>query len=192
MALTAKQLAAGQHVADDRLSNEHIAQLAGVSRRTLTTWKKLPLFAERVAAIQERAAIVLETNRLKGRDTRIAQAQARHDAINAAVAARAAMKGMDDVPGWSTGWVIKHERVIGVGAAAKKIVEYEFALADMAHQLADEKRVAQEMHQWGDKATSLANATPQSNVIFYLPEKEPYPTLVPPQKKLDDVIEHEA
>ena len=61
--LTLRQQDAAQHVAEDRLTDEAIAKLAGISRQTLHAWKRRPLFAHRVEAIRERAAAVLDEER---------------------------------------------------------------------------------------------------------------------------------
>jgi hypothetical protein len=56
MLLSAKQLEAAHHVADDRLTDEAIAQLLGISRRTLGNWKNRPPFIFRVEEIKEEAS----------------------------------------------------------------------------------------------------------------------------------------
>jgi hypothetical protein len=116
LALTGRHEAAAAMVAADIITDEQIAQQAGVTRKTLWNWRQLPEFAERVEAI--RAAI-----RANARITGIALVENRVAALNERwelmkQLRRARRPGRDhapDVPGGQTGLLVRSYKVVGSG-----------------------------------------------------------------------------
>lgn len=111
-ARTGKRPRAVELVAEDRLTDVEIAKELGINKVTLERWKKHPEFARTVDNARQAVA---EALRLKG----IALKQNRIDAYNRRWglledirAARGADEWLSDVPGGSTGLVVKQLKTV--------------------------------------------------------------------------------
>jgi hypothetical protein len=169
MRLDAHHDKAAQRLADGRMTDERIAQEAGVSRMTLYTWQKDPDFAARIeqhtqtlhARLVKRGAADKQ-KRINGQVERLqlywdllaARAGDGQAALKAAgtpdEAARAlrALFGKGELPpGVETGLLTKTYKQIG------KVLQEEWAVDTglLAEMRALEKQIAQELGEWTDK-----------------------------------------
>jgi hypothetical protein len=190
MLLSAKQFEAAQHVANDRLTDEAITQLLGISRRTLGNWKNRPPFIFRVEEIKEETSAKLAKRGIREKERRIDELIERHTILKTIAEERGRAAEMDGVPGGRTGWIVRQERMIGVGKNAEKIVEYKTDIAGMAEMRNIEDKVARELGQLDDKGDVRENSS-ADGVIIYLPSKREEPVFTPPERQVT-VIEHES
>jgi len=158
--LTKKAERAAQMVAEDEVSDEQIANRAGVSRQTLGKWKRHPVFAARVEVIlaEYREKIVAEG---------IANKQNRVDALNdrwykmgRVIAERATDSAIQDVPGGKTGLVIRQLKQIGAGREAQVVEEYAVDTALLKELRAHEQQAATEVGQWTEKQDVTSGGQP--------------------------------
>lgn len=140
---------AAQLVAEDDLSDEEIANQAGVSRRTLTTWKQHPEFAAVVGDhIGQLQAAMLKRGIAKKRK-RIATLDDLHQSLLQVIAERSGQ--YPGIPGSETGLIVKQYKQIGAGRDAQVIEEYAVDTATIREIRALEQQAAQELGQWVDK-----------------------------------------
>ena len=139
-------------VAEDALSDEEIAARAGVSRRTLTTWKQHPAFRERVAekvaeldAAVTRFTIAKRRERIRIRDEQLAKLltvqKERADAYDG------------QAPGGGTGTQVRQLKVIGTGDSQQVIEEWVTDTGMQSEMRSLMKEAAQELGQWSEKST---------------------------------------
>lgn len=149
----AKDLSLGE------LSDEAIAEKAGVSRRTLATWKLHPEFATRVAEI-------LDAFRARIRRRGIAILERRVDALDdrwrrmqRVIEERGADPKMVDVPGGATGLIVHNVKGVGKGDDFRLIDLYEVDTGLLKELREHEKQAAQELGQWVEKQETKAETT---------------------------------
>lgn len=138
-------------VAEDDLTDEQIAEAVGITRRTLTNWKRQPEFAAEVGghvgAIQAgmlRLAIAKKYKRLKVLDDL-------HGKALAVVEERA--ERMDgEAPGAGTGLLTHQVKQIGAGRDAQVVDEYAVDVALIKEIRALEEQAAKELGQWVEKS----------------------------------------
>lgn len=160
---------AALQVADDVLTDAQIATEAGVTKRTLELWKQRPDFRARVdqhvkdfaAAIKGRG-IAERLNRVDAlndrwrRMQRVIDERAADDASGTYEAQLGT--GYDvrretrRVPGWTTGLLVRTEKIIGTGPKAQKVVEFSVDTGLLSELRQHEKQAAQELGQWTEKS----------------------------------------
>jgi hypothetical protein len=151
--ITGKQIEAAELVALDTLSDEQIAAQLKIGRRTLAAWKKLPAFiAAKDAAIAAHAEAV-RAEGIANKRNRMAALNARWQAFHQIVAERGADPAMQDVPGGSTGWVVKSYKMVGAGRDAQLVEEYSVDTGLAREMRETEKQGAQEVGDWTEKAS---------------------------------------
>jgi hypothetical protein len=121
--LTGRQERAAALVAEDRYSDERIAEKVGVVKRTLAYWKKQPSFLARVQGITEELAAHARRRGIARRERRLAVLQETHNKLLQVIEERAADPSMAEIPGGTTGHVIRKPVVFGA-----KVVGYEYAV----------------------------------------------------------------
>lgn len=160
--LSVKQQRAAELVVLDELTDEQIAATCKISRATLDRWKHLPAFMEEVARLRrERRAAVLEVVKSEGiadKANRLRALDRRWQAIQSVIKARAedatGRAFREDVaPGAETGLMVRREKMIGGGEAAREIVEWAVDVP-LLRELRDmEKQAAIEVEEWSEKRT---------------------------------------
>lgn len=156
-------------VAEDALSDEEIAGKVGISRRTLTNWKRDPAFQERVTEMVAQFAEQAASHAIADLDHRIRRYQARADALDGIVAERAADPTMQEVPGGRSGYLVRQLKSIMVtyepepnqdgeiepGARAtmvrQQLAEYAVDTGLLKELRELDKQAAIESGQWAEK-----------------------------------------
>lgn len=111
---TKPRLEAAALVAENALSEERIAEAVGVDRRTLFRWRQVPEFQARVAEhIAELEAATLRYGIAKRR-RRVAALDDRWNRLQRVIEERAADPKMADVPGGTTGLVVRQVKLVKV------------------------------------------------------------------------------
>lgn len=146
--------------AEDRLTDEQIAEKCGIDRRTLARWKLVPDFASRVA---EHRALWREELKRKG----IAAKQNRLDALNdrwerlkRVIEERGADPGMQGVAGGATGLLVRQVKGIGKGEDFERVEEYAVDTGLLKEMRDHERQAAQELGEWTEKRDVTSNGEP--------------------------------
>lgn len=108
---TARETAAGK-VAEGKLSDEAIAAEAGVTRKTLYTWRQRDEFKARVDELIEAAKAAARAQTIANKETRVRRLAERASLIDEVIAARA--DEHKDVPGGSTGLLVREPKIVKV------------------------------------------------------------------------------
>lgn len=149
--LTGQQEEAALLVAQDLLIDDQIAARVGVNDVTIWRWKRDPAFAARVA--EHRG---LWRERMTGQG--LADLQNRIDAYNdrwrrlrQVIVARADDPELRDVPGGSTGMLVRTFKGIGGGERAEMVEEFAVDVGLLRELRELEKQAAQDLGQWVSK-----------------------------------------
>jgi hypothetical protein len=138
---------AAQLVAEDACTDNKIAELVGVSKRTLERWKRDNAFKTRVDAISEAFAERALKHRLARRDRRLTVVNDLHDKLLQVIAERAADPELADVPGGKTGLITKRLKGIGRGDDFRVVPVYEVDTGTIREIRAIHEQVAGELGQ---------------------------------------------
>lgn len=143
-------------VAEDHLTDEEIAHAVHLSQRQLERWKLLPVFQAHVDRLRERLAAESLAGGIADRAQRVAFQQERHRALRQVVAERGADPTMRDIPGGTTGYVVRQLKMIGLGKQAQVVEEHAVDKPTLDALAALEKQTAQELGQWTEKSEVAA------------------------------------
>ena len=106
---TKQRIEAARLLADDSLTDEQVADTLGLHRRTITSWKAVPEFAEKIAAIVAATeARILQTG-IARKVNRVKALDRRWEGMKQVVAERAAAPEMQSIPGGKTGLLVIKE-----------------------------------------------------------------------------------
>lgn len=180
--LTAPQREAAILVADDELTDERIAAQVGVTSRTLRTWKSYPEFQAAVADHRMRLEAAISRFWIAKRRKRVEKLQLLADKAVAVIEQRAADSSMDDVPGGSTGVIVRDVKSVGYGTEAELVDVYKVDTALMAELRNLMKQAAQEVGQWSEKHEITKDTEELTQVIFFMPEKGSQPPIFPAKR----------
>lgn len=144
---------AAQLVADDVLSDEHIASQLGLNRRTLARWKLQPAFKQRVEEHLTAARELIRAEGIANRQNRVDALSDRWNRLHQVIAARA--EDLQAVPGGSTGLLVRQLKSIGVGENNQVVEEYIVDTGLLAELRNHERQAAQELGQWTEKRELL-------------------------------------
>lgn len=142
---------AAQLLADGRLTQQEIAGRIGVDRKTLWNWRQHPEFAARV---EEHLAAFRDEVRRRGlamRERRVGALNDRWNRMQRVLEARADDKELQEVPGGTTGLVVKDVKGVGKGENFQLIDIYRVDTALLKELREHEKQAAQELGQWVEK-----------------------------------------
>jgi hypothetical protein len=154
---SAKATEAALQVALDERTDEQIATAAGVSRRTLATWKLHPEFAGRVEGHRAEFREAASRRAIAQLGRRVAALNERWLALQRVIEERAADPAMRAIPGGETG-------LLRPGPMGTFDVDVALLRALLDH----EKRAAQELGQWGkplEEAESLSDAELEAAIV---------------------------
>ena len=166
-------------LAEDRLSDERIAEDCGVSRVTLHFWKQREEFTNRIAEHVEAFREAIRAEGIANKQNRIDALADRQRRMQTVIEERAA--AAMDVPGGSTGLLVKTPKLVKVydaGAsdddgeilysAKRDVLVYEYAVdtALLKEMRATEQQAAQEIGQWTEKRDVTSGGKPVQATTF--------------------------
>lgn len=150
-AWTPPRVQAAELVADDALTDEQIAAKVGVTRKTLHNWSQHPDFVARVAARRKAQFDAIEAKGIADKQNRVRYLNERHAALRQVVTERGDHESMADVPGGTTGYMVRTFKVIGTGLNQQTVEEYAVDTALLREFRAHEQQAAQELGEWVEK-----------------------------------------
>lgn len=145
--LTKRQEQAAALVAADTEADERIAARCGVTGRTLWRWKNVPLFAARVAELRDAYAAAVCDLGISDKRNRVEALQTLHDRAMLVIEQRAADPSLAEVPGGTTGLLVRQQRTV----AGEAVDEYVVDTGLMREVRETMKQAAQELGQWVNK-----------------------------------------
>ena len=148
---TSQKEAAAVLLAEDHLTDEQIAVAVGCSRPTLVRWKAEPDFAARIQEVARRLGDLALRHAIARRHKRVGRLQDRWDRMGKVIEERAAAPEMQDVPGGTTGLLVKTIKQIGSGDNAREVEEYEVDVGLLKEEREYARQAAQEIGQWVEK-----------------------------------------
>ncbi len=146
-----KSVRAAQLVAEDRLTNEEIAEECCVARRTIDRWKTHPDFLARVDELIEAFRRTSERVAIAQRGRRVAALNDRWHRMRRVIEERAASEDMQGIPGGETGLLVHQVKGIGRGENFQVVHEYVVDDGLLGELRAHERQAAQELDQWTER-----------------------------------------
>jgi transposase-like protein len=156
--LDAKKEEAAQLLAENDFTVEEIAEKLGVARSTIYEWRALPDFSARVAALEKMLGDISLRRIIARKSRRLLALEDRWLRMQRVIEERAANPAMQNAPGGKTGMLVRRQRMLGSGPAAKLIEEFEFDAALEKALRETEKQAAQECGQWEQRDSKPACA----------------------------------
>jgi hypothetical protein len=138
-------------LANDELTDEQIAERAGVCRAALCLWKQNPDFAARVESYVNEFRRRVRARGIAILERRVASLDDRWSRMHRLMTERADAPEMKAVAGGSTGLLAHDVKAIGSGPLAEKVDVYTFDAALMKEIRETERQAAQELSQWTEK-----------------------------------------
>ena len=149
---------AAMALAEDRLTDEQIAQSLGLSRASIAVWKRHPDFTQR---IEDNRALLLKAVEAKGiadRRNRVNALNRRWEKMQQIIEERAADPSMADVAGGDTGLLAHSVKGVGSGTGVELIDVYEVDTGLLRELRAHEEQAAKELGQWVEKQQTETTA----------------------------------
>lgn len=148
---TQKREIAAKMLAEDRQTDEAVAEVAGVVRETIVAWKRVPEFAARVNEHVEAYKDACMTMGIADKRHRVGIYADTLERLQTVIEERAAAYA--DVPtGGKTGLLVKTVKAIGKGDTFQVVEEYAVDTGMLAEMRATMKQAAQELGQWVERA----------------------------------------
>lgn len=144
---TRRSLTAARLLAEDELSDAAIAEQVGVAPRTLARWKTDSRFTARVSSHVEAWKTRIRQQGIAVRERRIKALNDRELLMARVIAERAGHADFKDIPGGTTGLLVRSWKVAGDTAYPEFAVDTGLLAELRAH----EKQAAQELGQWVEK-----------------------------------------
>jgi hypothetical protein len=144
--MNAVHVSAADLIAQGSMSITEIAAKVGIGRWTLWMWGRRPEFAQVVRERREVYRAEVYSHGVALTEQRIAAAQDRWRRMRELIEARAAT--MADVPGGSTGLLMRRQRGVGEGQNFKLIEWFEADVGLLREIRNLEEHVARELGQW--------------------------------------------
>ena len=143
--------AAALLMAEDEWTDAEIGAQLDVNVNTLVRWRKVPEFQARVQEIVRELMEAPRRHAIARRNRRLAELQKRHARLMAVIEARAAHADYQDLPGGDTGLLVRRQKLLGRGADAVLVVEYEVDTGTLKELRELEKQAAIEVGDWSEK-----------------------------------------
>jgi hypothetical protein len=141
-----------KYLALGRYSDSKIAAKIGMSRATITRWKRHPEFVEAVDRLINDYRHAVRWQGLAILERRIDRLNRRWDGMHKVIRERAASPEMQAVPGGTTGLLVRTVKGIGSGDAFQVVDEYAVDTGLLRELREHEKQAAQELGQWVDRS----------------------------------------
>lgn len=147
---TRQRARAATLVAEDRLTNEQIAEKVGVARYTVDRWRLIPAFAERVAELVTATQEALKAEGIANKRNRVRTLNELHDRQLRVIAERADDPAMQAIPGGTTGLLVHTYKMAG---GREPVVMDEYAVdTGLLNEIRQyQKQAAQELQQWTER-----------------------------------------
>lgn len=136
---------AAQLIADDRLTDQEIADQLGVGRATLARWKLEPLFQRRVQEFTEAYATRILNHGIARKERRIEVLNVLHEKMLQVIDERATDKEVAHVAGGTTGLIVKNIKGIGKGEDFQVVEVFEVDTGVLRELRAVQDQVADEV-----------------------------------------------
>ena len=137
-------------VAEDRLSDEQIAERLRMSRAGLLKWKRRPEFQARVMQLREQLRVAVVNRGITERQNRVDALNERWRLMRQVIEARAVDETMT-APGAKTGLMVRSYKQVGRDDFRE---EYTVDIALLKEMREHEKQAAQELGQWAEKVVT--------------------------------------
>jgi hypothetical protein len=144
---------AAQSLAIGELADKQIAENAGVTPQTLWNWKQHPDFQARIESHLEDIRKAVRSRGIGILECRVRRVDRDWKRMQQVIEERAKDPTMANVPGGSTGLLVRKYKSIGSGENATTVEEYEVDTALLKELREHEKQAAQELGQWTEKST---------------------------------------
>ncbi len=151
---------AAQLIAAGDLSLTEIAERLEVDRRTLHRWRQAPEFASRVDQHIEEIRREIRRHGIGVVERRVTALDDRWRRLQRVMDERGAAPEMADVPGGSTGLLVRRVKRIGAGPSVKTIEEFAVDTRLLSELREHEKQAAQELGQWMGKPEATRKGEP--------------------------------
>jgi hypothetical protein len=142
---------AAQLIAEGNLSFEAIARKLSVSSRWIFEWRQDAEFQAYVNEITEDYKQAVRRRGIAVLERRVAAQNDRWLRLQQLIEARANDPAMQDVPGGTTGTLVRQYKQLGQGPSAITVEEYVFDAAVFKELREIEKHASQELGQWTEK-----------------------------------------
>lgn len=142
---------ASQLIAEGELTYQAIADKFGVAKSTVFRWTKHPEFAARVNEVIDDFRSEIRRRGLAILERRVESVNDRWRRLQVVVQERANSPEMIDVPGGSSGLLVKSLKGIGGGDDFQVVETYEVDTGLLKSILDLEKQAAQELGQWTER-----------------------------------------
>lgn len=139
-------------VAEDRLSDEQIAERLRMSRAGFAKWKKQPEFLARVTELREKLRQAVVDRGITERQNRVEALNERWRLMRQVIEARAEAGG--EAAGAKTGLLTKTIKVVGTGKDQYEVEEWAVDTGLLRELREHEKQAAQELGQWAEKVVT--------------------------------------
>jgi hypothetical protein len=138
-------------LAEDRFPDRRIADIVGVTSRTIDNWKTEPEMQARVAELTKQFSDRVLKFGLARRERRLQVLCDMHDRILDVIDARAADESLKNAPGAKTGLMTLTIRSVGYGPKARMVPEYAVDTATLRELRAVQEQISKELGQWTEK-----------------------------------------
>lgn len=142
---------AAQLIAEGKLSYEAISRKLNVTSRAIFDWRQDAEFQAHVNAITEDFKQAVRRRGIAVLERRVAAQNDRWLRLQQLIEARANDPAMQDVPGGTTGTLVRQYKQLGQGPSAITVEEYVFDAAVFKELREIEKHASQELGQWTEK-----------------------------------------
>ena len=146
-------------LADGRLSQEEIAERAGVSRSTIKRWLKDAEFAAKVDELVEDFAKEVRRRGLANLARRVAAQNDRWQRLQRVIEERADDPQFENVAGGRTGLITVDWKTLGAGESAQIMPIYSVDTGLLKELREHEKLAAQELGQWEERLATTKEPT---------------------------------
>ena len=135
------------------MTNDEIADRCGVSRPALRRWKARPEFRARVDEHLEAYRRAVLRHGVAVLERRVAALDDRWRRMLRVIDERAEDPDMRNVPGGSTGLLVRRVKGLGRGDSSRVIDEFSLDTALLRELREHEKQAARELGQWAERRT---------------------------------------
>lgn len=157
-------------LAEGKRSDSEIAASIGVSRASISRWKRRSEFRARIAALQARINDAVLSTAIASRQARVDALNDRWGRLKQVIEERAADPDMEGVPGGRTGLIVRTYKQVGAGPDATLLPEYSVDTPTLKELRATEQQAAQELGQWTEKRD--VNTTGSVKVTLKIDRRE--------------------
>ena len=150
---------AAQDIATGYLTDKQVAEKLGVTPQTIWNWKQTESFQRRIDYYAEEVRRAVRSRGIGVLEHRVRRLDTDWKRMQQVISERAADPEMANVPGGTTGLMVRKHKMIGSGENATMVSEYEVDTGLLKELREHEKQAAQELGQWTEKTSVETNTT---------------------------------